>query len=234
VPPVAHGVSNTQYPGGGKSKTPLIVGGVAAVGIAVGAIFMLGGGDDKKESEAQAAVEVPVEEPAELPVEEPPAVEEPEEKPPEEPVKPTTAPSVMVRGRIVSDPRGATILLNGSIVGKTPWAYKHKSVDLPITYTLQKKGYEEQNLIVDFEDGADGELGKKRQKWVAELSKEHRRSTSRPRSSGKSSNTSSSGKTTKTGSGGSHTGDNTMAPSLDSKPKKKDNKAGDNTLAPSF
>jgi serine/threonine-protein kinase len=228
----------TGYPSGGKSKTPLIIGAVAVAAIAAGAVVLLGGRGEEK-SEAAAATEVaidaaPATEPAAAADTEPAA--DPAADEPDEPEKPTVAAPVKVTIRVKSEPRGASIFLNGEDTGnKTPYATSYQSSELPVTLTLRKSGYEDHNVIIDYEDGAEGELGKRRQKLVAELTKKSR--SGRRRSKGNTTSSKTNGKTSGGKKSGSSkkSGDDVMAPSLGTKKTKKPReRTGDNTMAPSF
>ena len=91
-----------EIPGAGKSKMPLIVGGIAALALLGGAAVMLGGAPKKNDAAAAATPAVlaaPVPAPA---------------------VAPVPAP-VVAKVKISSVPAGAEVYRNGALIGNTPF-----------------------------------------------------------------------------------------------------------------
>ncbi len=162
-------VSGTQYPSGQyiapKGKMPLLLGGGVVIAAAIAAVVVLSGGDETKAAKAEPEV-------AAAPV----AVPEP--KPETEPLKPEVTPPktpevvvVPVSLKLTSKPR-ADIFIEGEPNGSTNSGQRLRfdSDDLPLTIVLRRKGYEDREVLWEF----NKEQKKQRYSFKEELIKAKR------------------------------------------------------------
>jgi len=148
------GPTSTQYPSGvygaPKSRAPLFIGGGVIAAAAVAAAIILSGGGDETPAES----ELPEPAAAVAAVEPEPVA--PVEKPDPEPAVPeVTAPKVVpVSVKVFSNPK-ADIYINDEPNGSSNSGQRLRfdSDDLPMKIVLRKKGYEDEEITWEFDEG---------------------------------------------------------------------------------